>query len=156
MRCVLGHVDCPDAGPAAQVENAGRPVLRNRGLVQVSSPCDEEQLVVYVHAVLFGLVARVHVEAASEAVVEAAILLVRLRSGNNRAGRDWVSAGRLGEGRVARSGVESTHPLEAIVTIGAALVRIQDGSSQAATGGDKAGGGEGDGGRTLSVASRWS
>ena len=41
-------------------------------------PCDEKQLVVYVHAVFFGLVARVHVEAASEAVVETTILLVCL------------------------------------------------------------------------------
>ena len=84
-RYVLGHVDCPDAGSAAQVEDAGRPMLRDRSLVQVSSPCDEKQLVVYVHAVLLGLVARVHVEAATEAVVEATMLLVGLRSRNDQA-----------------------------------------------------------------------
>lgn len=75
-RYVLGHVNCPDAGSAAQVEDAGRPMLRDRGLVQVASPCDEEQLVVYVHAILLGLVAWVHVEAATEAMVETTMLLV--------------------------------------------------------------------------------
>jgi hypothetical protein len=52
---LLGHVDCPDAGATANVENAGLPVLRNRRLVQLVSPCDGEQLVVDVHAVFFML-----------------------------------------------------------------------------------------------------
>lgn len=96
-------------------------MLRDRGLVQVSSPCDEEQLVVDVHAVLLGLVARVHVEAASEAVVEATVLLVGLGSGNDQAGGRSAGGGGYCERR------EGVYPFDAIVTIGAALVRMQAG-----------------------------
>lgn len=73
-------------------------MLRDGRLVQVFSSCDEEQLVVDVHAVLFGLVARVHVEAASEAMVEAAILLVVVRSRNDQTAA-LVSGNVRGRGR---------------------------------------------------------
>lgn len=110
----LGHVDSPDAGAAAQVENAGRPMLRDRGLVQVFSPCNEEQLVVDVHAVLLGLVARIHVETASEAMVEAAVLLVVVRSRNNQPARlgQRVCAVRCGAVRAsaARGGGREVAP----------------------------------------------
>ena len=133
-RYVLGHVNRPDARPAAQVEDAGGPMLRDRGLVQVSSPGDEEQLVVDVHAVLFGLVTRVHVEAAPESMVQPAVLFVRLRGRNyqpavlgQRAFDPARRSVRPAGGRpVAPSGdAQHTHPFEAIVTIGAALLRIQ-------------------------------
>jgi hypothetical protein len=92
---LLGHVNRPDACATADVEDAGRlPVLRDRGhgrLVQLVAPRHGEELVVDVHAVLLGLrgsacsaatrrgahlIARVHVDASPEAVVQAAIFMV--------------------------------------------------------------------------------
>lgn len=57
-------------------------MLRNRGLVQLVSPCNEEQLVVDVHAVLFGLRAR-------------AVLAIRPLSAHGGRGR-WLSPHRRG------------------------------------------------------------
>lgn len=54
---LLGHVNCPDASPAANVEDAGLHMWLDghRGLVQLASPCHGKKLVVNVHAVLFWL-----------------------------------------------------------------------------------------------------
>lgn len=109
---LLGHVNGPNACSAAYIKNAGLSPIRGHGsLVQLVPPCDEEQLMINVHAVLLGLhnecisanvvgegigrlagfthlVARVHVHAASEAVVVSSIFQVvaRGRNGHSRMG----------------------------------------------------------------------
>ena len=93
---LLGHVNCPDARPTAYVEDAGLHVWlrRHRRLVQLPSPCDGEELVVDVHAVLLGLVARVHVEASPEAMIPAAIFhVVAVLSGHGQSAGEGQSAG---------------------------------------------------------------
>lgn len=52
---LLGHVNCPDAGAGAQIEDASFSVVWHGGLVQRVSPRHGEELVVDVHAVLFRL-----------------------------------------------------------------------------------------------------
>lgn len=104
----LGHINCPDARPTAHVEDAGVPMLRNGRLVQLVAPCYRKQFVVDVHAVLLGLcvgvsaggeanmalrvgpaylVARVHVDASSEAMIPTAIFqVVAVLGGHGQSG----------------------------------------------------------------------
>jgi hypothetical protein len=87
--------------------------------VQLASPCDGEELVVNVHAVFFGLVAGVHVEASPEAMIPPAVFhVVAVLSGHGQ------SAGAASvcvwwQRRTEREG--DTHPVVAIVTIGATI-----------------------------------
>jgi len=112
---LLGHVYRPDAGPAPNVEDAGRlPVLRNRRLVQLLPPCDSEELVVDVHAVFFRLVAREHVDSAPEAMIPAAVFEV-------------VAVGS----RHGQTGTVSDHWTALLLLLAAVLVRVQVASHRA-------------------------
>ncbi len=114
---LLGHVNCPNSGSTADIEDTGLPVLGHRSLMQVVAACYGKQFVVDVHAIFFVLgrvsfrvglgegecgvrvadcrlwvrvaylIARVHVDASSIAMIQPAIFqVIAVVSGHGQSG----------------------------------------------------------------------